>query len=54
MLFKVRIPDELWEQFLQKTSEPSSTVRTLVHLYVNGSLDEYFKSNKGEEQHEKE
>ncbi|PDY47458.1 helix-turn-helix domain-containing protein [Bacillus pseudomycoides] len=39
MQAKFRLPNELWEQFIQKTQEPSETLRKFVNDYVTGEYD---------------
>lgn len=40
MQVKFRLPDELWEKFIDKTNEPSETLRRFVVDYVNNEHDE--------------
>lgn len=39
MQAKFRLPNELWEQFIQKTQEPSETLRKFVNDFINGEYD---------------
>ncbi|MBC6975099.1 MULTISPECIES: helix-turn-helix domain-containing protein [Bacillus] len=36
---KFRLPDDVWEQFLQKTSAPAETLRQLVTNYIHNDSD---------------
>ncbi|MDA1614175.1 helix-turn-helix domain-containing protein [Bacillus cereus] len=36
---KFRLPDDVWEQFLKKTSSPGETLRLLVINYNNDDSD---------------